>query len=153
MPFRLRHDTRDWFKQISNEFDIRFDMYYLCLMAGLAYRRKEDIPTAETTELVNEFPQDGNYNTRKHTIIGLFLSRELQEMGIKMEDRSAMHDLVHRLVDPSAPNHLSDEGMKQMNRYAYGGFDAIRDYFQSQPQSLDAFLKRYKILIDLSQAS
>ena len=57
MPFRLRRDTRKWFQDITKDFELDFDMYYLCLVAGLsAGGRRSEIKSSDTTELVDTFP-------------------------------------------------------------------------------------------------
>ena len=44
MTFRLSKDKRSWFKGISKEFKVQLDMYYLCLMMGIAANHKSDDP-------------------------------------------------------------------------------------------------------------
>lgn len=143
MPFRLRRDARKWFKDVESGFDIDFDMYYLCLMAGLAERRKEDVVLAETTELVDEFPII--YRPRGRLIVSLFLSRELKELGIKLTERITLHSELQKLIDPLSASHLSEVGMRELNRYSYGGFDVLsQDWFEDRPRNIETFLPLYK---------
>jgi hypothetical protein len=143
MPFRLRRDARKWFKDLESAFDLDFDMYYLCLMAGLAKRRKEDAQLAETTELVDEFPIA--YRPRGRLIVSLFLSRELKELGIKLTERVSLHAEIQKLIDPLSASHLSEAGMKELNRYSYGGFDVLsQDWFDERPRNIETFLPLYK---------
>lgn len=150
MAFRLRKDTREWFKYLKKSrdqgFDLDFDMYYLCLMAGLATGRKEEVPQAETTDLVNEFP--GNYRSRGRIIIALFLTREIKAMGIKMSEKRMLHSTIRGLVDPLSSSHLSDAGMKELNKYAFGGFEVLTEWFQERPRVIEAFLPLYKKYLD-----
>ena len=88
MPFRLRRDARQWFRGVSSSFSLDFDMYYLCLMAGLAESRLANTATAETTELVDNFP--GEYRTKGRLIVALFLARELRRMSIKYSEGAAL---------------------------------------------------------------
>jgi hypothetical protein len=119
-----------------------FDMYYLCLMAGIASGRKEDVPTAETTELVDEFP--GEYRANGRLITAAFLARELRAMGIQYSERAALHSAIRQLIDPLAASHLSDAGMKEMNRYSYGGFEVLTEWFQDRPRAIETFLPLYR---------
>lgn len=151
MAFRLRKDAHDWFKHIRNSLSLDFDMYYLCLMAGLTTRRKEETLTAQTTELVGYFP--GEYQPRAFVIIALFLSRELQEMGIHTSDRAGLNDAISGLVDPYSSSHLSDEGMRQVNKYAYGGYEVLNEWFEDRPQHIETFLPQYKEHIDQELAT
>lgn len=142
MPFRLRRDTRKWFQDISTSFEVDFDMYYLCFVAGLAAgARNAQTKTAETTELVENFP--GPYREKSRIIIALFLSLELQRLEIDRGDREAVHKQIVNLVDPRTPSQLSDAGMKLMNEISYGGFDVLTEEFDDRPRSIEAFLSRY----------
>lgn len=144
--FRLRKSTRDWFKEISSEFSLDFDMYYLCLMAGLATGRKEEASQADTTDLVNDFP--GNYRSKGRLITALFLSQELKELGIKLSERVALHSAIQGLVDPLSSAHLSEMGMKELNKYSFGGFDVLTEWFDDRPRTIETFLPLYKRYLD-----
>ena len=64
--FRILKDARAWFKDVYSKdegFTIDFEVYYFCLMAGLATgQKRSDLSTTETTELVQNFP--GNYKDK-----------------------------------------------------------------------------------------
>ena len=155
MPFRLHRDAQAWFSHLKKDFGKGdagtpeaplFDMYYLCLMAGLAAGEpRPDVLAADTTELVDNFP--GDYRDRGRLIIGFFLSRELRQLGIQLTERKALHATISRLVDPHSPSRLSDEGMKRMNQYAHGGFDVLAARFDDKPRHLETFLPMYVDLI------
>lgn len=142
MPFRLRRDARDWFRDIRPAMALDFDVYYLCFMAGLAARRKVDVGQAETTELVDAFP--GAYRQRGRLLVTAFLSRELRELGVSTDDRISLHSAIHELVDPLSSSHLREEGLRQFNRYSYGGFDVITEWYQARPRAIETFLPTYK---------
>ena len=46
MSFRLSKENRNYFRGISKEFKIKLDMYYLCLMMGIASNNKAENPEA-----------------------------------------------------------------------------------------------------------
>lgn len=150
MPFRLRRDARRWFVDVENAFNLDFDMYYLCLMAGLGCKQKADVATEETTELVDYFP--GVYREKGRVIVALFLSRALRSMGIKMTERGPLHAEIAKFVDPLSPSHLSDAGMKAINRYSYGGFEVLTDWFEDRPRAIETFLPLYKRQLDAALA-
>ncbi len=146
MPFRLRKDTRHWFQDISGDFVVDFDMYYLCLVAGLsAGGRRIDIKSTETTELVDYFP--GPYKETNRIIISLFLATEIERMGVSTDDREAVHKQISKLVDPRTPSQLSEEGMKLMNQISYGGFDMLTEQFEDRPRSTEVFLVKFNHLV------
>ena len=62
MPFLLRDEAREWFRYVKDDFDLNFDMYYLCLLPGLSQGEKQTLPGDKTSELVDNFP--GSYQSR-----------------------------------------------------------------------------------------
>lgn len=149
-PFRLREDARKWFSDIRANFTADFDSYYFCLMAGIACGRKETVPQQDTAELVDNFP--GRFRNRGKMLVTLFLSKELQLLGIDTSEKAAMHAAISRLVLPGSPSSLSEAGVKEFNRYANGGFEVLLDWFDEKPRSLEAFLPLFKRQLDIHQS-
>ncbi len=148
MAFRLRRDTRDWFKEIANSFDRDFDMYYFCLMAGLAARHKVNTPNTETTELVQTFPEI--YKKRARLIVGIYLTYELEDLGVAFSDKEQVREAIGRYIDPFSPILLSSIGLDGLNRFSYGGQDTLENWFgEDRPRSIDTFLIKYKRELDL----
>lgn len=142
MDFAIRKDARDWFKVIRADLTLDFDAFYFCFIAGVTATRKKDVPAADTAALVENFP--GPYKNRGRLLVALFLSRELDYLGITMSEKKAVHAAIARLVDPNATNHLSDDGVREFNRYAHGGYDVLLDWFDDQPRSLETFLRAFR---------
>ena len=144
MVFRLRKATRAWFTYISrkNQFDRDFDMYYLCLMAGLAKKRQKELENEaeETTELITHFPD--KYKEKGRLIISLFISRELENLGIALTDKNALEKALEKIIDPEVSG-LSDFGMSEMNKYSYGGHEVLTEWFDEKPRTLETFLPRF----------
>lgn len=150
MPFRLRKDARDWFKRVAGDLELDFDMYYFCLMAGMAAGRKADVPFDQTTELVDNFPQ--KYISNQRLIVGLFLAREIECMGIDFANRDLMYKQIHDLVDINTSHMLSDAGMREINRFSYGGLAVLMERFEDPPVSLETFLPAFQRTVnDLAQ--
>jgi len=141
MPFRLRRDTRKWFADIEDDFALDFDMYYFCLMAGLRTDRKEKVLTADTTELVDRFPDA--YKAKGRLLTSVFLSKELEQQGIDLSERDAVHAAIAQLIDTDRPAKLSELGMNEMNKYSYGGFDILTEWLDDRPRSIETFLPLY----------
>ena len=150
MEFRIRLDARRWFRGIRS--DLRapsgtsaapdFDAFYFCYVAGLAGMQKRDVPTAETASLVDNFP--GPYRSRGRVLVALFLMKELELLGVEITEKSTVHTEISRLVDPSASNFLSDIGVREFNKYGYGGFEVLLDWFSERPRSLESFVRRFR---------
>lgn len=152
MPFRLRRDARRWFQDISGNFEVDFDMYYFCLIAGLAAGgHRIEIKASETTELVDSFP--GPYKEKGRIIVALFLATEISRMRIPKDDREAVYKQIRELVDPRTPAQLSETGMRLLNEISYGGFDLLTESFDDRPRSMETFLIQYnRFLGDLLPA-
>lgn len=146
MDFAIRRDARDWFKDIRSDLDLEFDCFYFCFIAGVAFKRKKDIPASETAQLVDVFP--GPYKARGRLLVSIFLSRELQFLGITMAEKRTVHSAIARLVDPAAPNFLSDEGVREFNKYSHAGYEVLLEWFEYRPQSLETFLRIFKRRLD-----
>jgi hypothetical protein len=141
MPFQLRQATRDWFRHIEDDFDLAFDMYYFCLIAGLVEGKRTTVDSDRTSELVNRFP--GDYQEKSRYIIALYLSRELQSLGVDFSDREMLHNQISNLIDSMRSSRLSPEGMRRMNQYSYGGLDVVKEWFDEKPRSIENFLPHY----------
>lgn len=151
MSFRLRKDARAWFRDLRPSLDLDFDMYYFCLMVGLAARNKETIQQADTDEIVQYFP--GEYGPRGRLIVAIFLKAELDGLGVKMTERAAVHETIRRLVSPTSPSYLSGDGEREINRYAHGGFEVLTEWFQERPRTLEVFLPMYFDRIRATEAA
>ncbi|EST26975.1 hypothetical protein [Streptomyces roseochromogenus] len=148
-PFRLRKDARNWFKDLREDdsFKIDFDIFYFCFIAGISKSRKLHITNEHAPELVASFP--GRYTDRGKLLVALFLAKELEILGVTMNEKKVVHSSIAKLVDPTAPHNLSDEGVKHFNQYAHGGYDVLLEWFSGdRPRSLETFLRIFKQNLD-----
>lgn len=144
--FRLPTEAETWFSNIRKDLDYDFDIYYFCLMTGLAKGLKETIPNSEAKDLVRDFPQ--GYRSEGKIITALFLKKELELMGVNLEDRDMVHDTIRDFIDTSSISGLSEVGQKEMNRYANGGIKFLKVEFQEKPRTIELFLLRYSNLFE-----
>ena len=158
MDFLVKEDARKWFRDIkkdlvalsgSNTPD--FDIFYFCFIAGMTTKRKGD--DSDTRPIVDYFP--GSYKgDRSRLLIALFLVRELEYLGVTMDEKKTVRDNISKLVKPDAPNSLSDAGVQEFNRFAHGGYEALVDWFEDRPRSLEIFLRTFnKKIRDEAQRS
>ena len=156
MPFRLRSEAADWFKDVKSELGAApmFDMYYFCLIVGLATNKLSPVPDAETAELVDSFP--GEYAAEGRLIMALFISRELRRQGVRFSERAAVNTSIRKLVDPNTPSRLSAEGLKVLNQYSHGGYEVLcsPEWFEDRPRKLETFLVLFhrKLKLALGEA-
>jgi hypothetical protein len=148
MDFAIRKEARDWFKDIRSALELDFDAFYFCFMAGVTTQpcRKKDVAAADTAALVENFP--GPYRNRGRLLVALFLSRELDYLGVSMTEKKSVHAAISRLVQPEAPNYLSDDGVREFNKYAHGGYEVLLEWFDDRPRSLETFLRTFRHKVD-----
>ena len=147
MPFRLREDAVCWFKELDGKEPARtkFDLYYFCLIAGLASGRTSDPSSFGAREIIDEFIQD--YQPAQHLLIGLLVATEVRLSGIDLSEKEAVRGVFKRLVTPESKTQLTDEGMRRMNAYASGGYDYFAESRDSAPASPEEFIRDFVGLI------
>lgn len=151
MAFSIPKKAKGWFQHIQTKkgsnsgFELDFDIYYFCLMSGLAKPRKEELKSSETTEIIQSFPNE--YKNARHLIVALFIKKELERFGVSLTERKALDNQLKRLINPTTPTSLSDQGMKELNQYAFGGFKVLLDHFPEPPRTLDSFLVGFHKMI------
>jgi hypothetical protein len=146
--FQLSREAEKWFSDVRQPYSTKFDLYYLCLMAGLASGRKEE--PADAGDLIEYYPREF-----KHVgllLVGLLINAELRASGIDLSERDAVYRVIGELVDSGSQSNLKDEGVKAMNKYAQGGFAALEEYFDDRPRAVETFVRKYsKCLEDLQK--
>ncbi|OEK03093.1 hypothetical protein BFP97_16880 [Roseivirga sp. 4D4] len=155
MAFRIPNTAKTWFKHIKSKqgsntgFELDFDIHYFCLMAGLHTQRKEDLTASETTEIVQYFPSD--YKKDRHLIIALFLKKELEQLGVSLKERKLLNNQLKILISTTSATRLSDQGMRELNKYANGGFRVLQEHFLEPPRTLENFLITFNKLFTKSE--
>jgi len=148
--FQLRLDVDEWFSNINKEktqqIKTDFDLYYFCLMTGLATKSKNNpSERCKCRDFIDYFVSD--YKNEQNLIIGLLIRAELENLGISLDEKDAAKKQLLKLIDPSSQTNLTDEGIDKMNAYASGGFDYLREKMESKPYHLEDFLQRYVTIL------
>ena len=150
MPFRLRTDADKWFSEIDGKEPVKtkFDLFYFCLVAGLASGRSTDPASSgvKAREIVDDYIQD--YRAAQRLITGLLVIAEVRKSGIDLQERSAVRAVFQRLVTPLAKTGLTDEGMRCLNDYASGGYEFLAESRPTKPSSPEEFLRDFVRLVD-----
>ena len=143
MAFKLSKENRNWFKGISKNFTTKFDMYYLCLMMGIASNNKSEADDAG--DLIEYWPAE--YSNYSNFIIGLMLYVEAKNKGINITKKSTTIEHLNTFLDPDEQSKLSSKkGFTEANKYAHGGCEIMMSKLQA-PHLLGEFLKRYQELL------
>lgn len=146
--FQLSRDADKWFADISKHYVTKFDLYYLCLMVGFASGRKADPDNA--TDLIDNYPKE--FKPVGRLLVALLLNAELKSSGIDLNERDAVYQVIGEIIDPGFPTLLSDEGVKLMNKYAQGGYEAMYEYFDDRPRAVETFARKYSNCIEELEA-
>lgn len=150
MGFRLREDSEKWFNQIKDDLPFRskWDMYYFCLMAGLATGRRSN-PTAggrNAPEFVSYIIDD--YKPARNLILGLLILAETKRFKIDITEKKSVQKLIKSMIDPhQSQTGLTDEGESLLNAYASGGYEYLSENREAKPYSAEEFFRDYAALI------
>jgi hypothetical protein len=145
MPFQLRTEADTWFKNISSgaPFKTKFDLYYVCLMLGLASGRNDGISGAP--DMVDYFVAD--YAPVGRLITALLVIAEANRVGIQLTEKASLKKLLDNYLDPTHPAHITKEGFQKLNDYANGGFLILNEALPERPRYPASFLQFYMSLL------
>ena len=129
-------------------FKENLDLFYLSLLVGLKYDVKSEIVQYELGELTDEWTKELSENSNaKDYIIALYLI----QITKNEEDKSKIKIILNKSLDHKKRTTLSNNGLKEIHEYCFGGYEKILNYFEKQtPSSIVDFLVKYKKLIDSS---
>ena len=142
MAFRMRPEVDDWFKNIFKQGPIqtKFDLYYLCLMMGLATGQSEKAASGQ--DFVDYFVAE--YKPVQRLILGLFIMAEIARLGLEVSDREDVRKLINGYLDPTNPAHLKEDGFAKLNDYANAGFNVIvKEQGDNRPHHVEVFVQWY----------
>jgi len=127
--FRLASDAQKWFASaFADDGPLRteFDKYYLCLLIGLKKRRRDQLDSS-AKDVIEYWISD--YQGIRDLMLGLILNDELNDRGIKVEERNAVQATCKRIFTHDDRTQLTSDGMNVANSIAYGGFRTIEESF------------------------
>ena len=143
--FRWKESGRQWFSNIDRKgpFRTSFDLYYLCLMIGLAANKKG--PIEGLSDMTDDFV--GEYKGRYRYIIGLLLSAEIRSRGLTLIDKAQVRGVLRDIIDTDKSTKLTAQGIDALNAYSSGGYDYLEEKIIQKPHSPPEFLVRYYQLL------
>ncbi len=147
MSFQLHPEARNWFKKVQGQDPLPtlFDVYQLCFNLGIAHGRCTHLDDG-VDNFMDEFIQ--RYRNHQMLMVGTMLTHAMKRQGIELTDRSAVVEEIERLVDSSGMGmQLTSEGYREMNAYAAGGFNALREELEEPPSEITYLLKRFRTFL------
>lgn len=153
MAFQLHPDARDWFKKVRGKdgkgkepLETLFDVYHMCFVLGVARGRFEPLGDLGDT-FMDEFIQ--RYRAHHLLMIGAMISKSLERQGVAVDDRKAVVKEVERFVDSTGLGMiLKPDGFRELNGYAAGGFNYLREELSGPPSDMVFLLDRFYLLLN-----
>ncbi|MFD6442625.1 hypothetical protein ACFWDG_23255, partial [Peribacillus sp. NPDC060186] len=65
-----------------------------------------------------------------------------------LDERDLVHDTIRKFIDTSSISNLSEDGQKEMNKYAFGGIKVLKEEFQEKPRTIELFLIRFSNMFE-----
>src|SRR5262249_41527879 len=97
-------------------------------------------------EFMDEFIQ--RYRPFELLIIGCMVTKSLERQGVSLTDRAEVVHEIERLIDSRGLNlHLTSEGYRELNGYAAGVFNVLREDLEEPPSDMAYLLNRYRALM------
>ncbi|MCY3541970.1 MAG: hypothetical protein OXH31_08730 [Gammaproteobacteria bacterium] len=150
MPYRLHKDIENGLKNVLDDKSVlktQFDVYYLCLLVGLASGTKTNQGVTGVQPFIDHFTDD--YRPVKHLLIGLLIVSEIRYFGISMTDKDKVRSEIRRIVDPERVDDLTPVGIELLNAYACGGYEFLRDR-EFESSTIQDFLREYVEMVELA---
>lgn len=156
MSFKMLKEAEHYYGMVEGRRDqgakykVKFDFYYLCLMAGLHFRELGDQQQEEELKKVNYFVDyyPEVYRDKVDLIAGLLIDAEMERKAILPADKKGIERLMLDLIDHMSVTKLSAKGLELLNIYAAGGFNRIKDEIPPTSE-LEVFLIKYHKLLNL----
>ena len=124
----------------------RQEFGYLCFLYGLAKNVSVDsedtVRSQETSDTYVE-----QIRPLKHLIAGMVGLSRLRRMNSNLEDENILMREFMSLLDSDSSLRINDEGVKEINRITYAGYENLREDLGQFPDTPVFFIKRYVSLI------
>ena len=149
MGFKLSSNSSEFHRKLtqrstSGAVKTKQEWYWLCAQVGLIRNERTDEEPSE-----GDFVQGWTDSIKPHSklILGMLFKRYVEAFPDIMLDRQ-IRSFMEEIFDSGGTNLLV-RGYEELNRYAQGGFEIIKDEMIEVPQELFIFLIKYhKIIVN-----
>lgn len=148
MAYKLHKNYNDFFRKLNpnrNGFNTLFDIYYLCLMIGLKYKKIGSTDMLKSDAFSKEIIDA--YKDSKYKIIALLIQTEMERnKRIDQDNQHEVEKLISEIIDYESKDHISDKGVELLNLYAASGFEKIQSNINDN-NHIENFFQEYLELI------
>ena len=127
MSFKIHHASKHWAQPLftkESPIKTQMDIYYLSFIVGISTDSCVRFEPSQVVEITRDYTD--SFKPFKYTLLGILLSSELKSSGLKLE-RSSFRDHILKFIDCENSTMLNERAFDLMNRYAFGGFEYIRN--------------------------
>lgn len=109
-------------QNLFSPFLDKLDLFYLCLLVGLKNEIKDQILNYETSDITDKWTLNLKNSKASDFIIGLYLSKLTKNND---DDKAKINSQLNHVLDHNSDTKLSEDGLKELHEYAFGGYNKI----------------------------
>jgi len=132
-------------QNLFSPFSDKLDLFYICLLVGLKNEIKDQSENYELSDITDKWTLNLKNSKASDFIIGLYLSKLTKN---NEEDKAKINTQLNTVLDHNSDTKLSEDGLKELHEYAFGGYNKILEELDgSIPSTLVKFFDTiYKLI-------
>ena len=124
-------------QNLFSPFSDKLDLFYICLLVGLKNEIKDQDQNYEVSDITDKWTLNLKNSKASDFIIGLYLSKLTKN---NEEDKAKINTQLNTVLDHNSDTKLSEEGLKELHEYAFGGYNKILEELDgSTPSTIVKF--------------
>ena len=109
-------------QNLFSPFSDKLDLFYICLLVGLKNEIKDQDQNYEVSDITDKWTLNLKNSKASDFIIGLYLSKLTKN---NEEDKAKINIQLNTVLDHNSDTKLSEDGLKELHEYAFGGYNKI----------------------------
>jgi hypothetical protein len=132
-------------QNLFSPFSDKLDLFYICLLVGLKNEIKDQSENYELSDITDKWTLNLKNTKASDYIIGLYLSKLTKN---NKDDKAKINTQLNSVLDHNSDTKLSEDGLKELHEYAFGGYNKILEELDgSIPSTLVKFFDTiYKLI-------
>lgn len=132
-------------QNLFSPFSDKLDLFYICLLVGLKNEIKDQSQNYELSDITDKWTLNLKNTKASDYIIGLYLSKLTKN---NKDDKAKINTQLNSVLDHNSDTKLSEDGLKELHEYAFGGYIKILEELDgSIPSTLVKFFDTiYKLI-------
>src|SRR5210317_410754 len=109
-------------QNLFSPFSDKLDLFYICLLVGLKNEIKDQSQNYELSDITDKWTLNLKNTKASDYIIGLYLSKLTKN---NKDDKAKINTQLNSVLDHNSDTKLSEDGLKELHEYAFGGYNKI----------------------------